>query len=283
MNDSFSSESLLRLNQQSSIERFMRAVARAPVSALLLDYDGTLAPFVVDRQRASPYPRVSAWLRRIMDSGRTRVVIVTGRNASEIVPLLGIDPIPEIWGSHGMQRLWPDGKCEISAIEQEASSALADAGRWLTHHALQHLAEFKPGGIALHWRGLPESDVSVIRDQVLRGWCSIAQDALLSVLEFDGGIELRVRNPNKGDAVQTIVDEIEPDAPVAYLGDDVTDERAFDALSKRGLSVLVRPLPRETSARVWLKPPDELLDFLTRWAEGVSETGVPNYRKILSP
>jgi hypothetical protein len=34
---------------------------------------------------------------------------------------------------------------------------------------------------------------------------------------------------------------------------------------------------------VWLKPPDELLDFLTRWAEGVSETGVPNYRKILSP
>jgi trehalose-6-phosphatase len=36
------------------VEQFMNAVAQSPVSALLLDYDGTLAPFCLNRQQALP-------------------------------------------------------------------------------------------------------------------------------------------------------------------------------------------------------------------------------------
>ena len=36
------------------VEQFMRAVAESPASALLLDYDGTLAPFCLNRQQAIP-------------------------------------------------------------------------------------------------------------------------------------------------------------------------------------------------------------------------------------
>jgi len=52
---------------------------------------------------------------------------------------------------------------------------------------------------------------------------------------------------------------------VAYLGDDNTDEAAFLALQGRGVSILVRPTWRETAAKYWLQPPDELLDFLGLW------------------
>jgi trehalose-6-phosphatase len=52
---------------------------------------------------------------------------------------------------------------------------------------------------------------------------------------------------------------------VAYLGDDLTDEDAFRALKGKGLSVLVRKESRTTEADCWLKPPDELLDFLKKW------------------
>ena len=45
------------------IARFMNTVAQSPASALLLDYDRTLAPFCLNRQQALPYPGVTALLR----------------------------------------------------------------------------------------------------------------------------------------------------------------------------------------------------------------------------
>jgi trehalose-6-phosphatase len=65
--------------------------------------------------------------------------------------------------------------------------------------------------------------------------------------------------------VRTILAESLPDAAVAYLGDDRTDEDAFRALNGKGLTVLVRPEYRPTAAEVWLQPPQELIQFLEEW------------------
>ena len=62
--------------------------------------------------------------------------------------------------------------------------------------------------------------------------------------------------------------EMNPDTPTVYLGDDTTDEHAFQAVNGRGVSVLVRPRWRRTwPARLWLKPPDPVLDLLERWLQ----------------
>ena len=66
--------------------------------------------------------------------------------------------------------------------------------------------------------------------------------------------------------VQTIRTEM-PDALLAYLGDDATDEEAFRALTDTGLGVLVHTVLRATDAGLWLAPPGELLEFLQRWAQ----------------
>jgi trehalose-phosphatase len=58
--------------------------------------------------------------------------------------------------------------------------------------------------------------------------------------------------------------------PVAFLGDDITDEDAFRVLGQRGLSVLVRSEHRETEAQAWLRPPRELIDFLLQWSNNIS-------------
>jgi len=257
---------------QGEVEQFMFALAQSQNSALLLDYDGTLAPFSIDRKRALPYAGVTSLLQDIVDTGRTRVVIVSGRNAYEVCPLLGIKPCPEIWGSHGLQRLRPDGSCQMPEIDQPSLQALGDAGRWLSYQGLQQMAEPKPGSIAVHWRALDEAAATKLRGKILLGWFPIAERASLTLLDFDGGVELRVPDRDKSGAVQTILEEIGPDAPVAYLGDDTTDERAFRALQDRGLTVLVRPERRKTAAQVWLKPPRGLLEFLSRWLEACRTT-----------
>ena len=256
---------LSRTVNPAEVERFMNAVAQSPVSTLLLDYDGTLAPFCLNRDQALPYPGMTALLQEIIACGRTRVAIITGRNAEEVIPLLAIHPPLEIWGCHGLERLRPDGTCEAPRVEEPVMHALAHADRWLRNQGLHHRAEFKTGAVAIHWRGLDESTMAETRGQVLLGWLPIAQSTPMELLEFDGGIEMRMPGRDKGDAVRTILDEVGPEVPVAYLGDDITDERAFLALGTRGLSVLVRPEWRKTAAALWIRPPEGLWEFLARW------------------
>jgi trehalose-6-phosphatase len=71
----------------------------------------------------------------------------------------------------------------------------------------------------------------------------------------------------KGSVVRALLAEIDPATPVAYLGDDEPDEDAFLALDHRGLRILVRSEWRETLADTWLRPPGELLQFLSAWLE----------------
>ena len=65
--------------------------------------------------------------------------------------------------------------------------------------------------------------------------------------------------------MHAILGEMPRDAATAYLGDDLTDEDAFKAIGNRGLAVLVRAEHRPTAAHVWIRPPQELLAFLTQW------------------
>jgi trehalose 6-phosphate phosphatase len=255
----------LKLDAKSLIDSFLEAVGRAPQSLLMLDYDGTIAPFRKNRDQAFPYPGFSLLLQEIVCTGRTRVVIISGRDANELVPLLEVEPRPEIWGLHGLQRLNPDGSIEISPLDESTTEALSAAEIWLHYQQLQHTAEFKTGSIAVHWRGLGECEAEALRGRVLLGWKPIARQRHLHVMEFDGGLEIRARDADKGDAVRTILSEMTPDTPAAFLGDDTTDEHAFEAMNGRGLSVLVRPRCRATAAQVWLKPPYEVFDLLAQW------------------
>lgn len=258
----------------NEIGQFFRFVEQSSQSVLLLDYDGTLAPFSLDRGKAIPYPGINSILQEIIDSGRTRLIIITGRDARDVEPLLKIRPFPEVWGSHGLQRLRSGGACEMPEIDSVAKQALADAERWLAYQGLDHMAEPKPGSLAVHWRALDQNSAVKLRGKILLGWFPIAQQASLKVLEFDGGLELRVPDQDKGYAIATILREVGTDAPVAYLGDDVTDEAAFRALESRGLTALVRREHRKTSAKVWLKPPEELLAFLRQWRDACRTTSL---------
>ena len=248
-----------------NLHAFLRKVARSPRSALLLDYDGTLAPFRTERDHAYPYPGVMELVREIMETGRTRVAFITGRRAHELESLLGLFPAPEIWGTYGLERLRGDGTYHIREIDPVTREALDHAYHWIEDMKLTDRMEQKPGTLAMHWRGLPETEAHEIRHKVLLGWLPIADRAGMILEDFDGGIELRSAFCNKTDVVRTILSHTYAEAPVAYLGDDMADERVFAAMQDRGLRILVRENWRETTADLWLRPPEQLMEFLADW------------------
>lgn len=254
--------------ERDQLGEFNRALAAAGQGVLMLDYDGTLAPFAADVLAVEPYAGVAGCLDALMESGRARVMVVTGRFLKDAPPVLGTRQQPEIWGSHGRERLLPDGRYEVAGIDAAALRALTVADGWSPQvEAAGGRTEAKPGAIAFHWRGADPGRASGIRRLVTEGFHREGLVGALDMHAFDGGIELRAPGPGKGEVVRAVLRETEGHVPVAYLGDDFTDEDAFAALKGRGLSVLVRPVHRNTGADLWIRPPDELVGLLREWAD----------------
>ena len=255
------------LDSSLDVDAFWRTVASAPRRALLLDFDGTLAPFSVDRLRPQMREGAADALDRIARSGRTRLAIVTGRGARELATLLPPGLRAEIWGSHGLEHLDASGAYEAPSPTPGIAAVRNAAAAWIRERGHEPNLEIKPYGFALHRRADPAA-FDGLRPEVLGRWRDDAARVGLDLLEFDGGFEFRPTGRHKGEVVRRILDEEGAGAAAAYLGDDWTDEDAFRTLDGMGLSVLVRAEARDTAARAWMRPED-LAGFLRRWAEAL--------------
>ena len=235
--------------------------------AVFLDYDGTLTP-IVER----PEDAVLAETMRAAVGTLARfapVTIVSGRSLDEVRRLVDI---ATLWyaGSHGFEISGPDGRSldyeggeAFAAAIAEAERALRErldiAGAWV---------ESKKLAIAVHYRQAAQEDVAAIEALV---------DAVAAEqprLRKSGGkkvFELRPRvDWHKGTAVLRLLDVLglsEARALPIYIGDDVTDEDAFQSLAGRGIGIVVRADAQSDSAAEFsLRNPDEVEEFLRRLA-----------------
>lgn len=251
---------------------FWQQLAKADRPVLLLDYDGTLAPFRVDRDQAIPYPGLRELLGEIHTETLTRLVIISGRAIDDLLPLLGLEPPPEIWGCHGWERMFSNGQRSTVALPASAQTGLKEALSMLGPKKLDRQYEVKPASVAVHWRGLAVEEQARLRRETEITWNHLANRFGLQVHSFDGGLELRCPGKNKGTAIREILAEDETGTPLAFLGDDLTDEDGFREIKGRGLGLLVRQENRPTQADVHLRPPDELFAFLEKWRTTVRST-----------
>ena len=249
---------------EGRLEQFFREFEGGGAPLLLLDYDGTLAPFQVDRFKARPWPGVRQRLNAIQQQKKTRVAVITGRPAAEIGPLLGVEEPIEVWGLHGAERLYPDGRCELEWIPENLEEQLEALRERLRRDSFGGIFEDKPNAAVMHWRGASPEVARAIEEQTRALFEPLARERGFRLLKFEGGLELRAGR-DKSAAVEALLAERGEAGPAAFLGDDITDEEAFWALRGRGLTVLVRPEWRATTAEVWLRPPEELHSFLDRW------------------
>jgi len=209
--------------------------------AVFLDYDGTLTP-IVDRPEDA---RISQSMREVVRNlaRRCTVCVVSGRDRPVVQDLMGVDDLV-VAGSHGFD-IWsptegtlehPAGSGFEHLIERVEKQVRADLG------AIDGvLIEPKKASVAVHSRLVaehrrPEVDASV--------------EALLAAhpgeLKVTPGKMVHEIQPNldwdKGKAVLHLLDALGLDrdgiVPL-YLGDDITDEHAFQALAETGIGIFV--------------------------------------------
>lgn len=253
------------LNRELSLDSFFNELKSANNRILMLDYDGTLSPFTVDRNNAAPYPGAIDILEKIISDGGTRLIVISGRPMDDLRRLLNMKNQPEMWGSHGAERYSPEHGYTAYEIPGSTRDALETIRKWSVNKKLESFMENKPLGIAFHWRGLSPEQEKKITDTVEGEWKNRLSEYDLELMSFDGGIEIRHIAINKGSAVDAVIRDYGGDYMAAYMGDDLTDEDAFKALGDSGLKILVRMQRRPTAADIIISPPEELLDFLDRW------------------
>ena len=225
-----------------------------------LDYDGTLAPIVDDPTAAHPHADVPALLEQLAE--HHPVWIVTGRYLDDLetffekADLLDLE-LPAI-GLHGTQEGVLGGEVESLASE-EAVQALSKMRRALPDIEDVEV-EDKGDAFAVHYRAVNDEARESDALEQLRDWV----DQLPAVLEAIWGkkvVELRPRGLTKGTAVRRIL-ERHPDTTPVYLGDDTTDEDAFEELEHTEGAVTIRVGEGETAAHYHLDDPEDVVHYL---------------------
>lgn len=222
----------------------LAAVAAAPRLLVATDFDGVLAPFVVDPMDSRAQPGTLEALTALAAAPATWSAVVSGRDLATLDELTGLagSTVTRI-GSHGAQSSrggeLPEGTAPtIAALRGAVEAAVAAREPRIR---LEH----KPAAVVLHTRGLP--------DDVLPTAAAIADEAAaapgVTHLAGKGVHELSVLRADKGTALRELASALEVDATV-YLGDDVTDEHAFAVLGEGDLGIKVGAGETAASARV---------------------------------
>jgi len=240
-------------------------VVRPPETAILLDYDGSLAAIVDHPEGAVAFPGAVDALGRLV--GKVgRVGIVSGRTVEFLARQV---PVPDVVlvGLYGMETVI-GGERHVSPLVAAYRTAVASAADDADVRLPGVVVERKAGvSVTLHWRMAPER-----ADDVLDVAADLAVRYGLTSFRTRFAVELRPPVAiDKGTAIDVITDGF---SVAAFVGDDIGDMPAFEALARaertgrlhRGVRVGVRSseMPDGLPAAVdWLVDgPAGVVEFL---------------------
>jgi len=248
----------------SALEQFDQLVSQAAGRrwVLFLDYDGTLTP-IVERPELAVLPEST---RRVVEAlaRKVHVAVISGRGLADVKRLVGIDGIYYA-GSHGFEIEGPGGERLESDAVRPFLPILEQAESELRRRLAGipgALIERKRYSIAVHYRMADPSRVGEIEAAVEAAAAGLRRTEGKKVFELQPPVEW-----DKGKAVlwlaQTLGLGRASDFPV-FIGDDRTDEDAFEALQDWGVGIVVRDADRPTQATYALNSPEEVVRFLSR-------------------
>ena len=227
-------------------------------AALFLDFDGTLVDLAETPAAIQVSPGLGPLLERLQERLSGRLAIVSGRSIADLESHIECAGIA-VSGSHGLELRLADGHSLPVSIP-EGLEKMRSAVSEFAASQQGLLVEEKPAGIALHYRLAP-----ALADEVEGFMAELAMAHQLSLQRGHMVVELRPEGATKGDALRAIMAEPDfADARPVFVGDDLTDEHAFEAAADlRGAGVLVGA-ERATAARYRLATVDAVSDWLSQ-------------------
>lgn len=255
------------MSEQLSEQLHSLRIRLLGVSQVLLftDFDGTLVPVVQNPDDCHLEPHVREILASLSQLENVQVGVISGRKLEDLRPRIGIDGIVYA-GNHGIEIDGPGVTFVEPTADQmrehvrEAAAVFAPEiqkfpGAWIEDKGLTS---------TIHYRDVAEADESrliALIEQVAQPMVE-AKNVFLrqgkKVLEIRPAVGW-----DKGVAIRWMASRLTKNGikpVIIYLGDDVTDEDAFNVLPHE-ITIRVGH-PGQTAANYYVDSPTDVHNFL---------------------
>ncbi len=230
-------------------------LAAAEKLAVVSDFDGTLAPFAVDRYAVKAHPVALEALERLARMNNTWAAILSGRDLTGLRQVCPTSGNVILGGSHGAETSGQE-----SALSPEAAEHLANMETQVRALLTQYPGaeiEVKSYQVVLHVRALQIDNPAAAAD-ALSAAARIDTDGYPFTLG-NAVAEFSVTQATKGSWLTDL--RTRTGATLVFLGDDRTDEDGFAALHQPpevgvkigdGSTLAHLRLPDSEAAAQWL-------------------------------
>lgn len=231
----------------AELHRALDTVAGVERLLIACDFDGTLAPIVNNPADARPLPSAADALIGLSAVPATDVALISGRALTVLRELSTMPSTVHLVGSHGAE--FDTGFAH--AVDEALLARMIKELNTIAADRAGVTVETKPASVALHVRNAGAED----GDAALREARTAAESWDAQLTEGKAVLEFAVISTDKGEAVDILRERHDASA-VVFLGDDITDEKAFRRL--RSADVGVKVGPGDTLAGYRVESPDDV-------------------------
>ncbi len=253
-------EILQKIVGKRQLNQIKSAYDEAASRLILLDYDGTLSPFVKKPEEAVPSKQLLELLLRMSGDKRNKVVINSGRNHQILETWFAGLPL-DFAAEHGVfykdDGVWHRNIMEEITWDQEILDIIQHT---IEKTPRSHL-EQKDAALVWHYRNVDVWLAELRAQQLVNALIGPCARLNLQIVPGNKIVEIKPPDYNKGSEV---IRRLEKDAYdfVLAIGDDTTDEDMFRALPPEGISIKVGSFSPAAKYRIPLQ--SSVIPFLSK-------------------
>lgn len=252
-------EILQKVVGKRQMDQIKKAYDDAESRLILLDYDGTLSPFVKKPEDAVPSSKVIELLKRMNADSKNKVVINSGRNHQILDKWFkGLDL--DFAAEHGMfykeNNKWHKNIPEKIIWDEEILNIIQHA----IDKTPRSFMEQKEASLVWHYRNVDVWLAELRSQQLVNALIGPCSRLNLQIVPGNKVVEIKPPEFTKGSEVLRRMDKQNYDFVLA-IGDDTTDEDMFRVLPPDGVSVKVGNFSQAAKYRIPLQ--SSVVPFLT--------------------
>ncbi|NLO72342.1 MAG: bifunctional alpha,alpha-trehalose-phosphate synthase (UDP-forming)/trehalose-phosphatase [Porphyromonadaceae bacterium] len=204
---------------------------------ILLDYDGTLSPFMKNPDDAAPSKELKDLLKDMISDEKNEIVINSGRNRQKLDEWfedIEVDFAAEHGAFFKENGVWHENIKEKIEWDEEILNILEHT---IDKTPRSHL-EVKDLSLVWHYRNVDVWLAELREKQLINALMGPCSRLNLQIVPGNKIVEIKPPNFNKGSEIQRLMKKKNYDFILA-IGDDTTDEDMFHALPENGISIKV--------------------------------------------
>ena len=254
----------LPLKKKQLLDAFDQAQSRL----IMLDYDGTLAPFATLPQSAVPSSHLIEILKRLVQDQDSIISLISGRSRADLEQWFA--GIPNLWiaAEHGAT-LWSP----VSGSWEQPHDAASDEWKKCVYPILEHFVDRTPGSfieekefsLVWHYRMADPEFGDWLANDLVANLDHMLAESPVKAVKGQKTVEVKSLWANKGQVYSRLINSGAMPDFIMAAGDDVTDEDLFARLPESAWTIHVGS--NESRAKYYLINPDEMITFLTQLLE----------------